>query len=114
MTTDNSGNAAINAPVAAPLQIKAPGAEAIVRGIGHSLKGVPLEERLADPTLQVVDSNGVTQTNRAIEISATCLQPESPKEAAIRLVLPAGGNTIVLRGKNNTTGVSLVEVYNVP
>jgi Beta-propeller repeat len=101
--------------------VKAPGAEVVVRGIGPSLKGVPLEERLADPTLQVVDSNGVTiaqnddwQTNQANEIAATGLQPESPKEAAIRLVLPAGGNTIVLRGKNNTTGVSLVEVYNVP
>jgi hypothetical protein len=101
--------------------VKAPGAEVVVRGIGPMLRGVPLEERLADPTLQVVDSNGVTiaqnddwQTNQAIEIAATGLQPESPKEAAIRLLLPAGGNTIVLRGKNNTTGVSLVEVYNVP
>jgi hypothetical protein len=100
--------------------VKAPGAEVVVRGIGPSLKHIPLEERLADPTLQVVDSNGVTiaqnddwQTNQAIEIGATGLQPESPKEAAIRLVLPAGGNTIVLRGKNNTTGIGLAEIYNL-
>jgi hypothetical protein len=100
--------------------VKAPGAEVVVRGIGPSLKGIPLEERLADPTLQVVNSDGVTiaqnddwQTNQAIEIAATGLQPESPKEAAIRLVLPAGGNTIVLRGKNNTTGVGSVEIYNL-
>jgi hypothetical protein len=100
--------------------VKAPGAEVVVRGIGPSLKGIPLEERLADPTLQVVDSNGVMiaqnddwQTNQANEIAATGLQPESPKEAAIRLVLPAGGNTIVLRGESNTGGVGLVEVYNI-
>lgn len=101
--------------------VKAPGAEVVVRGIGPSLTGVPIQDRLVDPTLQVVNSNGVTiaqndnwQTNQASEIYATGLQPGHPMEAAIRLVLPAGGNTIVLRGKNNTTGVSLVEVYNVP
>jgi hypothetical protein len=73
-----------------------------------------------DPTLQVVNSNGVTiaqndnwQTNQASEIYATGLQPGHPMEAAIRLVLPAGGNTIVLRGKNNTTGIGLIEVYNL-
>jgi hypothetical protein len=100
--------------------VKAPGAEVVVRGIGPMLTAVPIAERLADPTLEVVNSNGVTiaqnddwTTNQAIEIGATGLQPESPKEAAIRLVLPAGGNTILLRGKNNTTGVGLVEIYNL-
>lgn len=100
--------------------VKAPGAEVVVRGLGPSLNGVPIQERLADPTLQVVNSNGITiaqnddwQTNQANEIYATGLQPAFPKEAAIRLVLPAGGNTIVLRGKNNTTGVGLVEIYNL-
>jgi hypothetical protein len=98
--------------------VRAPGAEVVVRGIGPMLKGVALGERLADPTLEVVNSNGVTiaqnddwQTNQANEIAGTGLQPESPKEAAIRLLLPAGGSTIVLRGKNNTTGVGLVEIY---
>lgn len=100
--------------------VKAPGAEVVVRGIGPSLPGVPIQDRLVDPTLQVVNSNGVTiaqndnwQTNQASEIYATGLQPGYPMEAAIRLVLPAGGNTIVLRGNNNTTGVGLVEVYNL-
>jgi hypothetical protein len=29
------------------------------------------------------------------------------------LFLPAGSNTILLRGKNNTTGVGSVEIYNL-
>ena len=100
--------------------VKIPSAEVIVRGMGPSLNGVPVQDRLVDPTLQVVNSNGVTiaqndnwQTSQANEIYATGLQPGSPMEAAIRLVLPAGGSTIVLRGNNNTTGVGLVEIYNL-
>jgi hypothetical protein len=100
--------------------VKAPGAEALVRGIGPMLQGVALGERLADPTLEVINSNGVTiaqnddwGTSQATEIFLTGLQPQSPKEAAIKLFLPAGGNTILLRGKNNTTGVGSVEIYNL-
>jgi hypothetical protein len=100
--------------------VSASGVEAIIRGIGPSLKvnGVPIPERLLDPTLRVVDSNGMTiaenddwESNQAIEIAATGLQPEHPKEAAIRLMLPGGGTTILLRGANDTTGIGLVEIY---
>ncbi len=100
--------------------VKIPSAEVVVRGMGPTLNGVPIQDRLVDPTLQVVNSNGVTiaqnddwQSNQANEIYATGLQPGHPYEAAIRLVLPAGGSTIVLRGKNNTTGIGLVEIYNL-
>jgi hypothetical protein len=100
--------------------VKAPGAEAVVRGIGPTLMGVALGERLADPTLEVINSNGVTIAQNddwvdqpGNEIDVTGLQPQSPKEAAIKLFLPAGGNTILLRGKNNTTGVGSVEIYNL-
>ena len=100
--------------------VKIPSAEVVVRGMGPSLNSVPVQDRLVDPTLQVVNSNGVTiaqndewQSNQANEIYATGLQPGSPKEAAIRLVLPAGANTVLLRGANNTTGIGLVEIYNL-
>jgi hypothetical protein len=100
--------------------VKIPSAEVVVRGMGPSLNSVPVQDRLVDPTLEVVNSNGVTiaqnddwQSNQANEIYATGLQPGSPKEAAIRLVLPAGANTVLLRGANNTTGTGLVEIYNL-
>ena len=34
-------------------------------------------------------------------------------ESAIRIALQAGNYTAVLSGKNNTTGVGLVEVYDI-
>jgi hypothetical protein len=84
------------------------------------VNGVPVPERLADPTLRIVDSNGTTlgqndnwQSDQANEISETELAPTNPAEAAIRLTLPSGGTTILLRGKDNGTGIGLVEIYEV-
>ncbi|HKP93215.1 MAG TPA: SBBP repeat-containing protein [Chthoniobacterales bacterium] len=98
------------------------GVEVLVRGLGPSLKvnGVPVPERLENPTLRIVDSNGDTvvenddwQTTQETEIAATGLQPEDSKESAIRLVLPAGGTTILLRGKDDAIGIGLVEIYQI-
>lgn len=100
--------------------VKTPSAEVVVRGMGPSLNGVPIQDRLVNPSLQVVNGNGVTiaqnddwQTDQANEIYAAGLQPGSPQEAAIRLVLPAGASTVLLRGTGNTTGIGLVEIYNL-
>lgn len=96
--------------------------EVVVRGIGPSLQvdGVPIPGRLADPTLQVVNSQGTTVAQnddwqsdpaQAQAIQATGLAPTNPAESAIRLTLPAGATTMLLRGANNTTGVGLFEIY---
>ena len=42
---------------------------------------------------------------------ATTVPPADNREAAIVASLPPGGYTAIVRGKNNTTGVALVEVY---
>ena len=36
------------------------------------------------------------------------------KESALYITLNAGGHTAIVRGKNDGTGIGLVEVYNVP
>src|SRR5262249_54550932 len=41
------------------------------------------------------------------------IAPTSPKEAALYRTLLPGAYTIVVRGRNNTTGVALAEVYDV-
>ncbi len=92
--------------------------EVIVRAIGPSLTGVA--NPLADPTLELHDSNGATvasndnwKDTQQNEIEATTIPPTDDRESAIVQTLNAGAYTAVVRGKNNTTGVALVEAYNL-
>jgi hypothetical protein len=50
---------------------------------------------------------------QAAEIQATTIPPSNDNEAAILVTLTPGNYTAVVRGKNNMTGVGLVEVYNL-
>ena len=102
--------------------IGASGQDVVVRGLGPSLDLIPINERLADPTLQLVNENGMTIAEndnwqsdmaQAHAIENAQLAPNDPMEAAIRLTLPAGRTTTLLRGKDNTTGIGLVEIYKV-
>ncbi len=47
-------------------------------------------------------------------IEATGLAPTHPAESGILAVLPPGPATALVRGKNGTTGIGLVEIYLVP
>ena len=96
----------------------------LVRAIGPSLKnldGTPLAGRLEDPTLELHDQNGgliVFDDNwkdaQQSEIeSAHGLEPSDDRESAIVRQLDPGRYTAILRGKNNTTGIALVEVYDL-
>ena len=78
---------------------------------------------LDDTTLEVRDGNGVllaanddwTQSPSAADIQSVGLAPASSAESAVMLPLVRPGNyTAILRGKNNTTGIGLVEIYNLP
>jgi hypothetical protein len=91
----------------------------VVRGIGPSLSpGIP--NALADPTLELRDSNGLVLANnnwkdtQQAEIAATNLQPSNDLESAVVMTLQPGGYTALLRGANNGTGVGVVEVYALP
>jgi len=75
---------------------------------------------LADPTLQLVDGSGKTlfindnwKDTQQAGIQATGLAPPNDLEAAIRIALQPGKYTAILSGTNNTTGVGLVEVYDI-
>ena len=88
----------------------------LFRALGPSVPGVP--NALQDTTLDLYDSQGsVIATNdnwrdsQAAEIKATSIPPPDVREAAILRQLTPGAYTAVVRGKNNTTGVALVEAY---
>jgi hypothetical protein len=98
----------------------------MVRGIGPSLANVGIADPLANPTLEVHDSTSTLATNddwklrpdnssQQAEIEATMLAPADDRESAIATTLPANnsGYTAVLRGKDNSTGTGLVEVYDL-
>jgi len=95
-------------------------ANVVVRAIGPSLEGFGVPRALADPTLELRDSDGTVlfsnndwQDNpaQAAILSATRLAPNNPRESAIAAALPPGAYTAILRGQNESTGVALVEVY---
>ena len=92
----------------------------IIRGLGPSLTGLGVPGALADPTLELRDSNGALligdddwqdNATQAALISAAGLALGDPKEPGIAALLPPGLYTALLAGKNNTTGVGVVEVY---
>ena len=91
----------------------------VLRAIGPSLTALGVPGALQDPTLEFVDANGASMSNddwmstQAGEISATGLAPSDPRESAIVVTLLPGAYTAIVRGKNNTIGVGLVEVFGV-
>jgi probable HAF family extracellular repeat protein len=89
----------------------------IVRGIGPSLAASGVPNVLSDPTVEILDQDGSIIQNddwrsqQEAEIVATGLAPGDDRESAAILSLWPGSYTAVLRGKNNTSGNALVEVY---
>jgi len=94
----------------------------LVRAIGPSL---PVSGALADPTPELVNASGTTVasndnwktapdgSSQQAQIEATTIPPPNDLESAIVATVAPGNYTAIVRGKNNTTGVSLVEVYNL-
>jgi hypothetical protein len=93
----------------------------IVRAIGPSL---PVTGKLVNPALELYDSTGTLlasnndwRESQETEIMASGVPPANDLEAAIVATLPARpsglGYTAVVRGVNNTTGIGLVEVYDL-
>ena len=94
----------------------------VARGIGPSLTAFGVSNALADPTLELRDSNGALliannnwQDNavQAAELMADGLAPTNNLESGIAATLPPGLYTALLAGVNNGTGIGLVEVYDL-
>ena len=92
----------------------------LLRAIGPSLPGVP--NVLADPVLElqgpgsfvtVINDNWRDDPMQEALIEATGLAPTNDLEAAIDARLSPGAYTAIVRGNGNTTGVGLVEIYDL-
>jgi hypothetical protein len=93
-----------------------------IRAIGPSLKNFGINDALLDPTLdiyrgsQLILSNDNWKTNSVTNqqiMQSNGLAPGNTNEAAVVMDLDPGSYSAVVRGKGNTTGVGLVEVYNL-
>ena len=101
----------------------------IIRAIGPELSQYGVPNPLADPTLELHNGTGaligrndnwqqtiiggiITQ-NQVQNIQNSGHAPADASESAIIANLPPGNYTAIVRGVNNTTGVALVEVYDL-
>ncbi len=100
----------------------------LIRGVGPGLAAQGVAGPLADPVLKVFrrsdeiaqNDNWSADATAAAAVSAAetttgafHLQPGS-KDAALLMTLAPGLYTVHVAGANNTTGVALVEIYEVP
>jgi hypothetical protein len=93
----------------------------VVRAIGPSLSAFGISNALPDTTLQLRDQNGALvrenddwMSDQKAEIEATGLQPSNNLEAALVQTIPPGPYTAQMRGKPETTGIGVVEIYFLP
>ena len=90
----------------------------LLRAIGSSLAET-IPDALEDPTIEVINGEGAKvgenddwrEASNSGEIESTGAAPTHDKESAVVLALPAGSYTATVRGKNNRTGVGVVEIY---
>ncbi len=89
----------------------------IVRALGPSLSRAGVSGTLSDPLLSLYSGNDMIATNDgwrsgdATALQTLNLAPTVDVESAIVITLKPGAYTAIVRGKNNKTGVALVEVY---
>jgi hypothetical protein len=101
----------------------------IIRAIGPELTQYGIADALANPTLELHGGNGaliasnddwqttiiggVITGNQVSDIQNSGHAPTAGSESAIIADLQPGNYTAIVRGINNTTGVALVEVYDL-
>ncbi len=101
----------------------------IIRAIGPELTPFGVPNVLADPTLELHDGTGaliatndnwqttiiggIIMNDQVQQIINSGLAPTDGRESAIIASLPAGNYTAIVRGVNGTTGIALVEVYDL-
>lgn len=92
----------------------------ILRAIGPSLQESGLNDVLADPILELHDDSGHLMTANdnwrddeapASELTTMGLAPANDAESALVVSLLPGRYTAIVGGKNGTTGMALVEIY---
>ncbi len=112
-TGDNVGIGGFIITGTAPKQV-------LLRALGPSITG--LTGVLADPVIElhgpagfttVINNNWQDDPAQTVLIQATGLAPTNNLESAIHATLNPGAYTGVVRGSGNTSGIGLVEVYDL-
>ena len=92
----------------------------LLRALGPTLGQFGVPGSLQDPMLELhdsvgalIDSNDNWKDTQQAAIAATNLAPPNYNESAILISLAPGNYTAIVRGKNNSTGVALVESYDM-
>jgi glucose/arabinose dehydrogenase len=95
----------------------------ILRGLGPSLQQAGVPDALPDPVLELrANDNSLISTNnnwrdntpeQQQDITNNQLAPSNDLESAIVATLQPGTYTAIIRGQDNTSGVGLLEVYDV-
>jgi hypothetical protein len=93
----------------------------LVRGIGPSLAKVGLTGVLANPSIELHDqTGGIVALNDdwqtsdlRVDLIGSGLAPSDPSEAALIALLNPGSYTAVLQGSGGSTGIGLVEIYDL-
>jgi uncharacterized repeat protein (TIGR01451 family) len=90
----------------------------VLRGLGPSLAKFGLTDLLLDPVLQlrgasgnVIFENDNWKDTQRSQIEGTPYQPTDDRESVIVTTLPPTTYTVILTGKNGTTGIGAVEIY---
>ena len=94
----------------------------LLRAVGPSLTQFGVPNALPDPVLElhgpgafvtIIDDNWRDDPVQEAAILATGIPPSNDLESAIDANLNPGAYTAVVRGKNDTSGVALIEVYDL-
>src|SRR5262245_20018626 len=92
----------------------------LVRALGPSLASAGVSPVLENPVLQLFDGSTQLQSNddwqsasNVPDLSATGIPPQNSKESSILIRLEPGAYTAVVTGENNTTGIAMIEVYEI-
>jgi hypothetical protein len=92
----------------------------LLRAIGPTLSHFGIADVLADPVLELhgpgafsTITNDNWRDTQEAQITADGIPPTNDFESAIDATLAPGAYTALVRGKNNTSGVALVEVYDL-
>jgi len=94
--------------------------EVLVRAIGPSLTHFDVPDVLADPVLELHGQgsfvriiNDNWRDTQEDDIQATGIPPTDSLESAILATLAPGAYTGIVKGTNNTSGVGLIEIYDL-
>ena len=91
-----------------------------VRGPSLYLNGVPIPGSMTDPALELYNRDGALMASndnwrgsQEAELNASTLAPTDDREPAIIASLNPGAYTAIVRGAGGTTGVGLLEMYDL-